>query len=93
MSKKLWAVASLVGAAAAFAAAPVAFAGPTPVAGGESPNQTIRDLTNNGYDVQINWVEGYPSNIPLSQCTVTQIDTHAPPTAWVSINCPADGSQ
>ncbi|MDN4520019.1 hypothetical protein JN086_24390 [Mycolicibacterium austroafricanum] len=74
--------------------APTAFTQPpAPVAGSESPGDTIRELTNQGFDVQINWVAGQPSNIPLSRCTVTRIDTSAPPTAWVSINCPPDGSQ
>ncbi|MGE2734978.1 hypothetical protein [Mycolicibacterium vaccae] len=72
--------------------APVA-AALTPAAGSESPADTIRDLTNEGYSVHINWVAGTPSNIPLSQCTVTSIDTSAPPAAYVSINCPPDGSQ
>lgn len=64
-----------------------------PEAGTESPGTTIRQLANAGYNVEINWVDGEPSNIPLSQCTVTRIDTSAPPTAWVSVNCPPDGSQ
>ncbi|UXA17321.1 hypothetical protein [Mycobacterium sp. SMC-4] len=64
-----------------------------PAAGSESPGDTIRDLTNQGFNVHINWVAGTPSNIPLSQCTVTSIDTAAPPAAYVSINCPPDGSQ
>ena len=52
--------------------APTAFTQPpAPVAGSESPGDTIRELTNQGFDVQINWVAGQPSNIPLSQCTVT----------------------
>ncbi|CAN3130729.1 hypothetical protein ACNUDN_22645 [Mycobacterium sp. smrl_JER01] len=75
-------------------AAPLALADPVlPVAGSQSPGETIRELTNQGFDVQINWVAGYPSNIPLSQCTVTRIDTSAPPAAYVSVNCPPDGSQ
>ncbi|MGE2729839.1 hypothetical protein ACQI4F_10185 [Mycolicibacterium vaccae] len=73
--------------------APATVAGATPAAGSESPADTIRDLTNEGYAVHINWVAGTPSNIPLSQCTVTSIDTSAPPAAYVSINCPPDGSQ
>ncbi|ADT97807.1 MULTISPECIES: hypothetical protein [Mycolicibacterium] len=64
-----------------------------PEAGNETPGATIRQLSNAGYDVEVNWVAGEPSNIPLSQCTVTRIDTSAPPTAWVSVNCPPDGSQ
>ena len=76
-------------------AAPVALAQPEPepVAGSESPSATIQGLKDQGFEVQINWVAGQPSNIPLSECTVTSIDTSAPPTAYVSINCPPDGSQ
>ncbi len=77
---------------AATLAAPVAIA-QVPEAGTETPGATIRQLANAGYDVQINWVAGEPSNIPLSQCSVTRIDTSAPPTAWVSVSCPPDGSQ
>ncbi|BBX20314.1 hypothetical protein [Mycolicibacterium duvalii] len=72
-------------------AAPVAVA--QPAAGSESPGDTIRTLTDQGFDVRINWVAGTPSNIPLSQCTVTSVNTSAPPAAYVSINCPPDGSQ
>lgn len=64
-----------------------------PAAGSQSPEDTIRELTGQGFDVRINWVAGTPSNIPLSQCTVTSVDTSAPPAAYVSINCPPDGSQ
>lgn len=69
----------------------VAFA--TPAAGSQSPADTMQELTNQGFTVHVNWVAGTPSNIPLSQCTVTSIDTSAPPAAYVSINCPPDGSQ
>lgn len=71
--------------------APLASAQPT--AGAESPGDTIRDLTDQGFEVHVNWVAGTPSNIPLSQCTVTNVNTSAPPAAYVSINCPPDGSQ
>jgi hypothetical protein len=66
---------------------------PPPPAGSEAPGDTIRTLTNQGYDVKIEWTDGYPSNIPLSECTVTDIDIHATPLAYVMVNCPADGSQ
>lgn len=90
-----WAAAAVAAAGliAAVSIAPIAFADPPPEAGSESPGDTINTLTAQGYNVQINWVAGQPSNIPLSQCTVTRIDTSAPPAAWVSVNCPADGSQ
>lgn len=91
-------------AAAGFAVAlvttsPLAGAEPTPAlpsppeAGTESPGDTVRTLTNQGYDVKIQWTAGQPSNIPLSECTVTNIDVHASPLAYVMVNCPADGSQ
>lgn len=70
---------------------PVATA--TPAAGSQSPADTMQELTDQGFTVHVNWVAGTPSNIPLSQCTVTSIDTSAPPAAYVSINCPPDGSQ
>lgn len=79
------------GLIATVALAPVALA--QPEAGTESPSTTIRQLANEGFDVQVNWVAGEPSNIPLSECSVTGIDTSAPPVASVSINCPPDGSQ
>ena len=87
-------VAAAAGTIASLAAVSPAGAQPSlPEAGNETPGMTIRQLSNAGYDVEVNWVAGQPSNIPLSQCTVTRIDTSAPPTAWVSINCPPDGSQ
>ena len=79
-------------AASATATPPTALA-QLPEAGTESPGATIRQLANQGFNVEVNWVAGEPSNIPLSQCAVTRIDTSAPPTAWVSVNCPPDGSQ
>ncbi|MGE2833656.1 hypothetical protein [Mycobacterium sp. SMC-4] len=73
--------------------ASAAVAGATPQAGSQSPADTMRELTDQGFTVHVNWVAGTPSNIPLSQCTVTSIDTSAPPAAYVSISCPPDGSQ
>ncbi|BBY75474.1 hypothetical protein MPRF_23730 [Mycolicibacterium parafortuitum] len=92
---RIWAAAAAAtGMITAVAVAPIAVAQPSlPQAGNETPGATIRQLTQAGYDVEVNWVAGEPSNIPLSQCTVTRIDTSAPPTAWVSVNCPPDGSQ
>lgn len=84
--------AALAGAALTVVLSPGASA-QLPEAGTESPGATIRQLANAGFNVEVNWVDGEPSNIPLSQCSVTRIDTSAPPTAWVSVNCPPDGSQ
>ncbi|VEG57729.1 Uncharacterised protein [Mycolicibacterium aurum] len=92
MTRWLATVLACGGVIAATATAPAAVA-QLPEAGTESPAATIRQLANAGFDVQVNWVAGEPSNIPLSQCTVTGIDTSAPPVASVSINCPPDGSQ
>jgi len=89
----------VAGSAAFLAAAPPASAEPSPTlpqpppAGAESPGDTLRSLTALGYDVKAQYTAGAPSNIPLSECTVTGIDTHASPLAYVMINCPPDGSQ
>ncbi|ORB28978.1 hypothetical protein [Mycolicibacterium parafortuitum] len=94
MARTWAAAAAATGLITAVALAPFAVAQPSlPQAGNETPGVTIRQLTQAGYNVEVNWVAGEPSNIPLSQCTVTRIDTSAPPTAWVSVNCPPDGSQ
>ena len=87
-----WLATALACGALMAAAAPAATA-QLPEAGTEAPAATIRQLANAGYNVEINWVAGEPSNIPLSQCSVTRIDTSAPPVAWVSVDCPPDGSQ
>jgi hypothetical protein len=80
-----------VAAAALVAVAPIAAADPaTPEAGSESAAATIKDLRAQGFNVGINWVSGSP-DIPLSSCTVTDIDTAAAPTAWVSVECDEDG--
>ena len=82
----------VAGAAASVAIAPIAAADPTgvPEAGSESADATISDLKAQGYNVRINWVSGTP-DIPLSECSVTGIDTAAAPTAWVSVECDEDG--
>lgn len=94
MARTHWLAAALAAASliTLSATAPVAVSQP-PEAGTESPGATIRQLANQHFDVQVNWVDGQPSNIPLSQCSVTSIDTSAPPVAAVSIDCPPDGSQ
>ena len=89
----------VAGMAVLLAAAPAVSAEPSPTlpapppAGTESPVDTLRSLTALGYDVKAQYTAGAPSDIPLSECTVTGIDTHAAPLAYVMINCPPDGSQ
>ena len=86
---------------AAVIAAPSAWAEPTtttplptpPMAGTQAPIDAIETLGRQGYDVEIEWVSGYPSNIPLKYCTVTNIDVHAAPLAYIMISCPPDTSQ
>jgi hypothetical protein len=72
--------------------APIAGADPAlPVAGSESASATIQDLESQGYDVQVNWVNGYP-RVSLSQCWVNSINradaTGSLPTVYVDIECP-----
>jgi len=66
-----------------------------PVAGAESASATLQDLAAQGYDIQINWVSGYP-DVPLSECWVD--DIHNPDgrphpgtlsTVYVDIGCPS----
>lgn len=83
--------------AAVLAAAPVAVADPPaiPEPGSESAAATVGDLDSAGYDVQFNYENGAP-DVPLSQCTVTDIDTvgdaGSQPLAYVTINCPSNPS-
>jgi hypothetical protein len=77
------------GAAASVDLAPIA-AAQTPEAGSEDAAATISDLKSQGYTVRINWVSGSP-DIPLSECSVTGIDTAAAPTAWVNVECDEAG--
>lgn len=83
----------IAGAAVLSAVAPIALADPPdiPEPGSESAGQTVQDLQNQGYQVQLNWVNGSP-NAPLSQCSVTDIDTAgsagSQPLAYVSVDCP-----
>lgn len=62
-----------------------------PQPGSESAAATIGDLDDAGYDVQLQYENGSPDS-PLSQCTVTNINTvgsaGAQPLAYVTINCP-----
>jgi hypothetical protein len=82
----------VAGAAASVAVAPIAAADPTgtPEAGSEAADATISDLKAQGYSVRINYVSGTP-DIPLSECSVTQIDTAAAPTASVWVECDEAG--
>jgi hypothetical protein len=77
--------------------APVAAADPVwPVGGAEPADATIEDLETQGYDVQINWVSGYPT-VPLSECWVDAIhNPDGPPSrtalsiVYVDIGCPSN---
>lgn len=88
-----YAAALMIGAGASIALAPLASADPPniPEPGSESAAATIGDLDDAGYDVSINYENGTP-NTPLSQCTVTDINTigsaGSQPIAYVTINCP-----
>jgi hypothetical protein len=83
------------GAAASLAVAPAAIGDPSV---DQSAADVIAQLTDEGYDVQINWVRGL-SRRPLSECTVTGIhnpnrsggpvDTFT--TAYVDVSCPDYG--
>jgi len=87
----------VVGAvAASIVAAPVASAEPVwPVAGAQSARDTIDELEDQGYNVQINWVSGV-SSVPLERCSVSAI--HNPDrspgsentftTVYVDVSCP-----
>jgi hypothetical protein len=85
--------------AASIAVAPIAAAEPVwPYAGAESAADTIRDLEDQGYNVAINWVNGY-SRHDLSRCSVRGINnpdrsaTPPPPqeiTVYVDVDCPHD---
>jgi hypothetical protein len=69
--------------------------GPAP--GGGAADATIADLKAQGYNVQINWVQGDIS-MPLSQCSVSAIhnpDRSPRPqrsftTVYVDVACPDD---
>jgi hypothetical protein len=83
-------------AAASIAVAPIASADPGwPVAGAESAADTVRDLQSQGYNVQINWVNGI-SRGDLSRCSVRAIynpdrSAISPPpqatTVYVDVDC------
>jgi hypothetical protein len=93
-------VAPLVVAAglAAIAVAPIAAADPVfPTPGNQSAAETLRELSAQGYTVQINWVSGYPT-VPLYECWVDAIhNPDGPPSSqntlaivYVDIGCPSN---
>jgi hypothetical protein len=83
-----------VAAVLAVGAAGTAFAG-APPAGASGADTVIADLQAKGYDVQINWVNGFDTQ-QLSDCTVTGVNnpdhSGAPAkpgaTVYVSVTCP-----
>jgi hypothetical protein len=81
-----------VAAASALALAPQALADPPalPDAGDESAASTVGAYDDANYDVQLQYENGVP-DVPLSQCTVTNIDTSGnagdQPLAYITINC------
>ena len=98
LARTIAVIAALVGGVAAAALPAVAAAEPVwPVAGAEPADQTIDELSAQGYDVQINWVGGY-SDVALSQCSVKGIhnpdgpptDRHPIATVYVDISCPSN---
>lgn len=93
MSALTWRSASALGfTAAAIALAPLAVADPPdlPNAGDESAASTVGAYDDANYDVQLQYENGVP-DVPLSQCTVTTIDTSGTagdqPLAYITINC------
>ena len=76
---------------AVVATAPLAAAEPS----GQQASTTIDDLQAQGYNVQINWVNGFDTK-PLSQCWVTGVnnpgETAPTPgtftTVYVDVACP-----
>jgi hypothetical protein len=90
MSLKAWRVAAVLlvgGTTVAIAAAPPA--------GASGADAVIANLQSEGYDVQINWVNGFDTQ-QLSDCTVTGVDnpdhSGAAPkpgdTVYVNVTCP-----
>ncbi len=76
--------------AATAAAAALATA---PIANADGADTVIDDLQNKGYNVQINWVNGFDTQ-QLSDCTVTGVnnpDRFGPKpgdTVYVNVSCP-----
>jgi hypothetical protein len=88
---RLYFMLAAVLAAVAFPAVAVADPPVIPQPGEESAAATIGDLDDAGYDVQMQFENG-ESNLPLSQCSVTDINTvgsaGSQPLAYVTIDCP-----
>jgi hypothetical protein len=88
----------LVAAGTAIAVGPIAAADPVwPVAGNQPASDIVEELAAQGYDIQVNWVTGYPT-VPLSWCWVDAIhNPDGPPTrekplaiVYVDIGCPSN---
>ena len=83
-----------VGVLASIAAAPLAVADPEVNTGG-SASDVIDDLKAQGYNVEINWTNGFDTK-PLSECWVTGINNpgdESPSkttfvTVYVDVQCP-----
>jgi hypothetical protein len=62
---------------------------------GDSAESVVADLQAQGYNVQINWLNGYDT-VPLSYCTVENINNPGDiqpssgklATVYVDVNCP-----
>ena len=86
------------GGAASLALAPIAAAAdpPLPEPGSENAQDTLNDLKDGGYNVEINWVNGEPGETLdpgfLRQCWVNNINTAdasgSLPIVYVDIECP-----
>ena len=66
-----------------------------PSASADGADAAIADLEDQGYTVQINWINGYDTK-PLPQCTVVNVNdpdrSGGPPqpgaTVYVDVRCP-----
>jgi hypothetical protein len=82
-------------AATAVVGAPSAVAEPIQGDGGQSAEATIDDLTAQGYNVQINWVNRFDTK-PLSECWMTGVNNPGDETptggtfvtVYVDVRCP-----
>jgi len=97
MKPRLLIAACVSAVGAAVVLTPLALADPVgiPEAGSESAAATVSDLDDLGYDVQLQYENGVP-DVPLSQCTVTDINTVGSSgsdlLAYVTINCASNPS-